>query len=230
MVDHFVREFTSIQERLLALCGVVEQMIDDATRALCNREYGRVAQVKQRDKRVNSEEVLIEEECLKILALYQPVSGSLRQITAVLKINSDLERIADLAGNIAERADGLTSHPYFPVPDKLPVLAREATEMVRKSINAFVTQNLQLAKEVILADVTVDQLNRDIISELTHLMRTDGEAVLPALQCFSASRHFERIADHAENIAEDVVYMVSGEIIRHKHGKFGFEDKQSVTS
>lgn len=229
-MDHFTREFTAIQGRLLSLCGVVEQMIDDATRALCNREANRASQVKERDKRVNSEEVSIEEECLKILALYQPVSRSLRQITAVLKINSDLERIADLAGNIAERADGLSSHPYFPVPEQLRIMAREATEMVRKSINAFVTQDVELAKEVILSDVLVDQLNRDIIQELTKLMKTDGESVEPSLQCLSASRHFERIADHAENIAEDVVYMVSGEIIRHKHGKFGIEDKLNVTS
>jgi phosphate transport system protein len=227
MSGHFTREFAALQERLLTLCGVVEQMIDDATRALCNREFSRVANVLERDKRVNAEEVLIEEECLKILALYQPVAGSLRQITAILKINSDLERIADLASNISERAEGLSNFPYFPIPDQLPLMARESTEMVRKSLNCFVTQNIQLAKDVILADVLVDQLNREIIGELTSMMTADSELVEPCLQCFSASRHLERIADHAENIAEDVVYMISGEIIRHKHGKFMIGTKQN---
>jgi len=220
MTGHFTREFAALQDRLLTLCGVVEQMLDDATRALCNREISRVAYVLDRDKRVNAEEVLIEEECLKILALYQPVAGSLRQITAILKINSDLERIADLASNISERSEGLSAFPYFPIPDQLPLMARESTEMVRKSLNCFVAQNIDLAKEVILADALVDQLNREVIGELTAMMVADSELVEPCLQCFSASRHFERIADHAENIAEDVVYMISGEIIRHKHGKF----------
>lgn len=220
MTGHFSRELAALQDRLLTLCGVVEQMIDDATRALCNREIGRVGYVLERDKRVNSEEVLIEEECLKILALYQPVAGALRQITAILKINSDLERIADLASNISERAEGLSGFPYFPIPDQLPLMARESTEMVRKSLNCFVAQNIDLAKEVILADALVDRLNREVIGELTNMMISDSELVEPCLQCFSASRHFERIADHAENIAEDVVYMISGEIIRHKHGKF----------
>jgi phosphate transport system protein len=220
MTGHFSREFAALQDRLLTLCGVVEQMIDDATRALCSRQFNRVTDVLDRDKRVNAEEVLIEEECLKILALYQPVAGPLRQITAILKINADLERIADLASNISERAEGLSHFPYFPIPDQLPLMAKESTEMVRKSLNAFVTQDIELAKEVILADALVDQLNREIIGELTRMMMTDSELVEPCLQCFSASRHFERIADHAENIAEDVVYMISGEIIRHKHGKF----------
>jgi phosphate transport system protein len=228
VTSHFNREYLLLQERLLTLFGVVEQMINDATRALCNRETERVANVKARDRRVNNEEVLIEEECLKILALYQPAAAALRQITAILKVNADLERIADLAGNIAERAIGLQDYPYFPVPDQLPLLAREATEMVRKALNAFVDQNLKLAKQVILDDVSVDRLNREIITDLKKIMVTDREFVEPALNCFSASKHFERIADHAENIAEDVIYMISGEIIRHRHGRFSVEVDQDV--
>ena len=109
-------------------------------------------------------------------------------------------------------------------------MARESTEMVRKSLNAFVGQNLELARQVIFDDASVDKLNREIIADLKEVMRSDGELVEPALQCLSVSRHFERIADHAENIAEDVIYMISGEIIRHKHGEFKLEVDQNVSS
>lgn len=230
MSKHFSREITAIQTRLLTLFGVVEQMISDATRALCSREYERVANVLAKDKRVDSEEVLIEEECLKVLALHQPVAGDLRQITAILKIISDLERIADLACNIAERAESARAYPYFPTPDQLPVMAQEATEMVRRALNAFVGQDLRLAQQVILDDARVDKLNRGIIQELKAIMKSDGELVEPALHYFSASRHFERIADHAENIAEDIIYMISGEIIRHKHGEFEIEVGRNGTA
>ncbi len=230
MSKHFSREITAIQTRLLTLFGVVEQMISDATRALCNREYDRANHVLARDKRVDAEEVMIEEECLKVLALHQPVAGDLRQITAILKIIADLERIADLACNIAERAASVRPYPYFPTPDQLPVMAQEATEMVRRALNAFVGHDIMLARQVILDDATVDKLNRGIILELKAIMKTDGELVEPALHYFSASKHFERIADHAENIAEDVIYMISGEIIRHKHGEFEIEVGRHGTS
>lgn len=230
MSKHFSREIALIQNRLMTLFAVVEQMISDATRALCSREYERVSLVTERDKRVDSEEVLIEEECLKVLALHQPVAGDLRQLTAILKILADLERIADLACNIAERAKCAQDYPYFPTPDQLPEMALSATEMVRRALNSFVGQDIALARQVILDDARVDQLNRRIIGELKDLMKTDGDLVEPALHYFSASRHYERIADHAENIAEDVIYMISGEIIRHKHGVFEVEVSRNVTS
>ncbi len=220
MTKHFNRELEAIQTRLLTLFGVVEQMISDAKRALCDREIDRVARVMDRDKHVNAEEVLIEEECLKILALHQPVASDLRQVTTMFKINGDLERIGDLACNIAERAESLHQYPYFPIPDQLPEMARESTEMVRNALNAFVGLNLELAKQVIQSDPRVDQLNREVIAEMKSVMTSQSELVESALHCFSASRHLERIADHAENIAEDVIYLISGEIIRHKHGDF----------
>ncbi|HMO14162.1 MAG TPA: phosphate signaling complex protein PhoU [Pirellulaceae bacterium] len=220
MTKHFNRELETIQTRLLKLFAVVEQMIHDATRALCHREVERAEQILVRDKTVNTEEVLIEEECLKTLALHQPVAGDLRQIATILKINSDLERIADLACNIGERAIGLHEYPYFPIPDRLSEMATDSTEMVRNALNAFVSQDLDLAKQVIFNDQWVDELNRKVISEIKSVLSSDATQLEPALHCFSASRHLERIADHAENIAEDVIYMISGDIIRHKHGNF----------
>lgn len=220
MTKHFNRELEAIQTRLLKLFAIVEHMIHDATRALCHREVDRVEHIVARDKTVNEEEVRIEEECLKTLALHQPVAGDLRQITTIMKINSDLERIADLACNIGERAEGLHQYPYFPIPDQLSEMAVDATDMVRQALNAFVSQDLDLAKQVIFDDQWVDELNRNVIGEIKTVLSSNASWLEPALHCFSASRHLERIGDHAENIAEDVIYMISGEIIRHKHGDF----------
>ena len=137
-----------------------------------------------------------------------------------MKINIDLERIADLACNIAERVEGVHQYPYFPIPDQIPEMARESTEMVRKALNSFVDLDLMLAKQVILDDQKVDQMNRDVIDDIKALMAREPELIHPALHCFSLTRHLERIADHAENIAEEVIYLISGDIIRHRHGDF----------
>jgi phosphate transport system protein len=221
MSKHFERELGNLQDRLLTLFGVVERMINQATRSLIHGSGGSIVeQLEQDDEFINAQEVVIEEECLKILALYQPVASDLRLITTVMKINIDLERIADLACNIAERVDAIQQYPYFPIPDQISEMARDATEMVRKALNSFVGSNLGLAKQVIIDDRRVDELNRQAIGEVKQLMASQPELIDPALSCFSLSRHLERIADHAENIAEEVIYLISGEIIRHKHGEF----------
>jgi phosphate transport system protein len=221
MAEHFERELTALQERLLTLFSVVERMINQATRSLTVQAGSSVVNaLEEDDDFINQQEVVIEEECLKLLALYQPVAGDLRLITTVMKINIDLERIADLACNIAERVEAIQNYPYFPVPDQIAEMARDATEMVRKALNSFVGINLQMAKQVIIDDRRVDELNRQAIKEIKQLMACQPDLIDPALSCFSLSRHLERIADHAENIAEEVIYMISGEIIRHKHGEF----------
>ncbi len=220
MSKHLQKDVDNLHHSLMSLFGVVEQMIDKAVRALCEQKVELAVEVIQTDPQVNQSEVEIEEECLKILALHQPVAADLRRITTVLKINSDLERIADLACNIAERAQCMHQHPYFPIPDKLPVMVRQATTMVRLALDSFVDSDLGLAKKVIQLDAMVDECNLAVIEELQSLMKQDSNLVEPALHCFSASRHVERIADHAENIAEDVIYLVDGDIIRHRHGRF----------
>jgi phosphate transport system protein len=220
MSKHLQKDVNNLHHSLMSLFGVVEQMIDKAVRALCEQKVELAVEVIQTDPQVNQSEVEIEEECLKILALHQPVAADLRRITTVLKINSDLERIADLACNIAERAQCMHQHPYFPIPDKLPVMVRQATTMVRLALDSFVDSDLGLAKKVIQLDAMVDECNLAVIEELQSLMKQDSNLVEPALHCFSASRHVERIADHAENIAEDVIYLVDGDIIRHRHGRF----------
>ena len=217
MSRHLQKDVDFIHHRLLTLFGVVEQMIDKAVRALCEQKVDLAAEVIATDHEVNQAEVEIEEECLKILALHQPVAIDLRRVACVFKINSDIERIADLACNVAERAHCMHQQPYFPIPDELPLMAKQASKMVRMALDSFVEGDVELAKKVIQMDAVVDEANLAVIDELQGLMKQDSNLVESALHCFSASRHLERIADHAENIAEDVIYFVDGEIIRHRH-------------
>ena len=218
MSKHFERATERIHRQVIALFGIVEKMIDGAMRALCDRELSIAPSVLAADMEVDATEVIIEEECLKLLALHQPVAIDLRRTITVTKINNDLERIADLACNIVERAQGLHEYAYFPVPHRLAGMAKVATEMLRKALDAFVTMDVELAKQVIMMDADVDEGNRAVIDELKATMMQDPSMVDPALHCFSAARHVERIGDLAENIAEDVVYLVQGDIVRHQHG------------
>ncbi len=222
----FEMEMQNIERKLMSLFGLVEKMIDDAVRSLSEHRVDLVSQIIQSDERVNQTEVTIEEECLKVLALHQPVAGNLRRIATVLKINIDLERIADLACNIAERAESLNQFPYFPIPDQLPTMVRLATDMVRKALDSFVELDTKKAADVIRGDAKVDELNRVVIEELRNLMMTDSQLIEPGMHCFSVSRHVERIGDHAENIAEDVIYLVDGTIVRHRHGQLFNEPKR----
>ncbi len=191
-------------------------MIDNAGHCLFQPDPDLAREVIEADKRVDQLEVAIEEESLKMLALHQPVAIDLRRITAVLKINHDLERIGDLAVNIVQRADCLHRRPDFRMPAKLERMARLATSMVRGTLNAFVDSDVDAAREICLRDDEVDEINREIIEELIALMKQQPAMVEPAMHCFSATRHLERIADHATNIAEDVIYLVQGEIVRHR--------------
>ena len=224
---HFQREVDSIHRRLLSVFGIVEQMVDSAVRALCAQKLELAEEVIRTDTQVDRIEVEIEEECLKILALHQPVAGELRRITTVLKINDELERMADLACNIAERAQSMHAHPYFPIPDQLPEMVRQATLMVRMALDSFVDSDVGLAKKVIEFDNAVDENNLNVIMELQSLMKQDASLVEPALHCFSAARHVERVADLAENIAEEVIYLVDGAIVRHKHRQFGLRPTEN---
>lgn len=223
MPKHLERDVQNLHRRLMSLFAYVEKMIDNAARVLCEKQTELVQEVLDADRYVNETEVEIEEECLKILALHQPFASDLRRITTVLKINVELERMADLACNIAERAACIHATAAFPVPDRLPEMVRRATMMTRMALDSFVESDATLAKKVIQCDDDVDRDNLNIISELKELMKLDSSMVEPALHCFSASRHIERVADLAENIAEDVIYLVDGDIVRHKHGVFAIE-------
>lgn len=219
MSRHLKQDLEESYHRLLALSGQVEEMINLAVKSLMTRERNLAAQVIDLDNDIDRTEVRIEEECLKMLALHQPVAADLRRLTTMLKVNNDLERMADLACNVAERASNLTD-PDFPIPDLIRTMADETIGMVRDSLTAFVNLDIGLAYQVIQRDNRVDDMNVQVIERLVGLMENSCW-VPPALHCFSASRHLEQIADHATNVAEDVVYMVNGVIVRHRHAELG---------
>src|SRR5438477_7082488 len=216
MSKHLERDLENLQRDILTQAGAVEEAIHKAIRALQERDAQLAQQVIDGDAEIDQEENHVEEECLKILALHQPVAVDLRRIASALLINVDLERMGDLAEDIAERALTLVRPPYIPIPAMLQRMTDVTTTMVRQSLDAFVNMDSQLARSVCELDEEVDRYNDEIIDELIALMRTAPAMVEPGLSLFSATRHLERIADHATNIAEDVIYLVEGEIVRHR--------------
>lgn len=217
MSIHLIRDLDHLHRMILTMCAKVEEMIHSAVDALHKPNYDRARQIMAADDEVDRMDVEIEEECLKLLALHQPVAIDLRRITTVLKIGAELERVADLGVSIAERASGIASCGEITVPDNLKDMSRQALDMLHRSIDAYVHLDVRTAREVCAQDESIDALNREIIDELTRLMQSQPKMVEAALHLFSASRQIERIADHATNIAEDVVYLVQGEIIRHRN-------------
>jgi len=216
MAKHLHRDLDNLQRDILTLAGLVEGSIEKAIDALQRRDVRVAKEVIAGDHQIDNEENHIEEECLKILALHQPVAVDLRRITAAMLINIDLERMGDLAEEIAERVLEMARLPMFPIPDKLQHMTDLTTTMVRQSLDAFVNLNVPLARAVMRMDDEVDRYNDEIIQEILVLMKSSPTMIEAGLSLFSATRHLERIADHATNIAEDVVYLAEGEIIRHK--------------
>lgn len=215
MTKHLDRDLTSLHRDILSLGAKVEEMIDLAARSLIECRADLAEQVIGDDESVDAEEVAIEEECLKVLALHQPVATDLRRIATIIKINNDLERIADLVVNIAQRAIGVADYPSFCIPDGVDEMVWKVTDMLRSALDAFINMDTVAAKDVILRDDEVDRFNADLIASLRNTMQNDAQMVAPALHCFSAIRHLERIADLATNLAEDAIYLVDGEIVRH---------------
>lgn len=223
MSKHLSRDLDNLQRDLMTLGSSVEEALHKAIRSLQYREPELARQVIEGDNLIDAEENHVEEECLKILALHQPVAIDLRRTAAALKINTDLERMGDLAEDIAERALHLCQLPPIPIPTRLQKMTDLTTSMVRQSLDAFVRLDAEQAGLVCRLDDQVDQFNEAIIRELIQMMEKSPAMVEPGLSLFSATRHLERIADHATNIAEDVIYLVRGEIIRHRPAAFQSE-------
>jgi phosphate transport system protein len=217
MPTHFSRELDNLQHDLLALASLVEASVYKATRALQARDPALAREVIAGDGQIDREDNHINEECLKLLALYQPVASDLRRIVAAMMITTDLERMGDLAEDIAERALALPPHTPLPTPDKLQRMADLTTTMVRQALDSFVNLEQGQAERVLRMDDEVDRYNSEIIQELIAAMQSTPDLIEPGLSLFSATRHLERIADHATNIAEDVIYLISGELVRHRH-------------
>lgn len=213
---HLTRDLDRLQRDLVALAALVEDTIQKATRALQTRNAALAREVIAGDGQIDREDNHLNEECLKIFALHQPVARDLRRVAAALMITTDLERMGDLAEEIAERALALIGQPRLAVPDRLQRMADLTAVMVRQALDCFVTLNQEEAERVLRMDDEVDRYNGEIIAELIATMKSSPDLIEPGLSLFSATRHLERIADHATNIAEDVIYLIGGEIVRHR--------------
>jgi phosphate transport system protein len=229
-MSHFFQELDRLTSDLLELARTAEELIRDALRALDERRPELARRVIDADAAIDREEVRIEEECVRILVLSTPVAGDLRRVIAALKINNDLERIADLAVNIAEEALALAGDTEdVPIPGALRAMAERALQMVRDSLNAFVGSDVALARAVLAMDDEVDRLDRAIRVGGKALIRDDPGRVDAAFRLLSVSRQLERIADHATNIAEDLIYLREGTIIRHRSGNKAGSSRAGVT-
>ena len=216
MAIHLMRDLDRLQRDLVSLAALVEETIHKAMRALQTRNVALAREVIAADGQIDLEDNHLNEECLKMLALHQPVARDLRRIAAAMMITTDLERMGDLAEEIAERAVALAEQPHVPVPERLARMADLTAVMVRQALDAFVNLNKEQAERVMRMDDEVDRYNVEIIQELIAAMKGSPELIEPGLSLFSATRHLERIADHATNIAEDVIYLIGGEIVRHR--------------
>ncbi|MEI8228439.1 MAG: phosphate signaling complex protein PhoU [Planctomycetota bacterium] len=216
MTKHIERQIDQLKEKILRVGTMVEEAISKSITALINRDVSLAQRVAASDEQIDRMEVEVEEECLKILALYQPVAADLRFVVAALKINNDLERMGDLAKNIAKRVAQLANGEPCELPPEIRTMAMQAQEMVKQSLDAVVKADPTLARQVREEDDAVDESRQQIRRKVLKGIKEHPENVENLLRVNSVSKHIERIADMATNIAEDVIYMVEGEIVRHR--------------
>lgn len=212
---HFQREIDKLKLQILEMSADVEAAVSDAVRAVETRDATLAAVVLEYENRTNAREVDVEEECLKILALHQPVAADLRYLIAVLKINHDLERIGDLAVHIAQGALQLCGMSPVDSPLKLGEMAKRSQQMLKKVLDAFVNEDVAAAREIRLVDAELDALNREMAARLKAEITRSPALLDPLLKLMNIARHLERIGDHATNIAEDLIYLIEGKIVRH---------------
>ena len=217
MARHIEHQIAQLKNSILQFGTIVEESISRSNTALFKQDVELAQKVIADDTEIDRLEVELEEECLKVLALYQPVAADLRFVVAVLKINNDLERIGDLASNIAKTVSQLTITGPLELPEEISSMAKQVEEMVKNSLDAVVKANPDLARQVRKEDDIVDAGRHTVRKLVIQQIKKDPEKVEGLLQINSISKHLERIADMATNIAEDVIYMVEGEIVRHRH-------------
>ena len=216
MTRHIERQIEHLKERILRVGTLVEEAISRSISAVINRDVPLAQRVMASDEAIDRMEVEVEEECLKILALYQPVAADLRFVVAVLKINNDLERMGDLAKNIAKRVAQLEDAGPLDLPPEIRTMAALAEEMVRECLAAVVDGDPVLARRVREQDDAVDAQRQRVRKRLLEGIKAGPDRVEALLRLNSITKHIERIADMATNVAEDVIYMVEGEIVRHR--------------
>ena len=212
---HFDEELSDLKTKLLRMAGQAEDQIDKALTALVTRDSALARQVIERDHEVNTLDVEIDEESIRLLALHQPAARDLRLVTTAMKISTELERISDLAENVCERAIELNEEPQLKPYIDIPMMGKMARMMVKQSIDAFVKEDSTLARKVLTDDDFVDDLMEQLFRELLSYMIEDTRTISRAIRLSFIAKYLERMADHATNIAELVVYLVEGKIIRH---------------
>ena len=215
MKRHFDDELADLKQRILRMGALVEGQIRQSLVALVDRDDSVANQVIQNDRQVNTMDVEIDELCLELLALHQPAARDLRFVTTAMKISTELERMSDLAENICERTIELHTEPQLKPYIDIPLMAERAIKMVAEALDAFVRGDSVLAREVLNEDDYIDDLNEQIFRELLSFMMENPQTISRAIRLSFISKYIERIADHATNVAELVVYMVEGKIIRH---------------
>jgi phosphate transport system protein len=211
------RELESLERHILKLGTMVEEALNKAIVALANRRAELAAEVVAGDDAIDQSEVEFDEECLKILALHQPVAHDLRFVIAVMKVNNDLERVGDRAVSIAERASFLAKHKPLAADMNIPLMAEKAKQMVAKSLNSLVELDPDMARQVIRDDDAIDSLRDEMRDALMDLMRKDPSVLDLSMQSLEVVRHLERVGDLAVHIAEEVIFLVEGKMIRHHH-------------
>ena len=212
---HFENALETLKERLLAMGGLAEERVRSAVSGLAERDPELVEQVLSGDEPINDLHIEVDDRCFKLLALHQPMAADLRAIVAAVKINTDLERVGDLAVNIAEAAKRYLQHPPVKPLIDIPRMGTIAQSMLRDSLDAFVRRDVPLAEKVLAEDDVLDALKTQIFRELLTFMLSDPTTIEASLDLILVSRHLERIGDHATNIAEDVIFLVSARDVRH---------------
>ncbi|MCX5912812.1 MAG: phosphate signaling complex protein PhoU [Deltaproteobacteria bacterium] len=225
METHFQQELTKLKEQLLKMGGLAERAISNAIDALVKRDTPLAEKTIGEDEKINKMELVIDEWCLKLLALHQPLAADLRFITSAMRINVELERIGDLAVNIAERVVSLNQEPQLKPYIDIPRMAETTKNMVKDVLDAFVNGDADLARGVCQRDDQVDALNDQVFRELITYMLADPKTITRAVHLIIVSRYLERIADHATNIAEGVIFMVKALVIKH-HADAKEEEKE----
>ncbi len=213
---HFDQDLDLLKQKLVFMASLAESMIFKAIKSLIERQDSLIQEVSKDEEKVNLLQIEIDELCLKLLALKQPMASDLRFITSAIKINSELERIGDMAVNITQRSSVLIKQPQLKPYIDIPRMADLAQKMVKDSLDSFIKQDVELARSILKRDDEIDVLKDQIFRELLTFMISDASSIPRALELILVSRHLERIGDHATNIAEDVIYMVQGKDIRHR--------------
>ena len=218
MERHFDEQLTVLKHTLIKMSALSEAMISDVIRVLCERDKSAIPRIRAHEEDVNRLQIEIDGICLRLIALYQPTAGDLRFILGAVKTNGDLERMADLAINICDKAERLLEEPPLdPLVINLPEMAALASLMVKESLHAYVNRAVEQARAVLLRDDQLDDMNRRIIKDMIALMQKDSSLIKQALDLLLVARNLERIGDHATNIAENAIFVVKGLDVRHHH-------------